>query len=60
MQKIAFSLVKGRLALGSPGWLVVHHHAANGLIHRKIVIGCPLVITIVIPFTKLDQNRNKE
>ena len=33
LQKTAFSLVKSRLALGSPGWLFVgyHHPAENGL-----------------------------
>ena len=47
LQKTAFSLVKGRLALGGPSWLVVRHHAEDGLIHKKIVIGCPLVITTI-------------
>ena len=44
LQKTAFSLVKSRLALGSPGWLFVCHHAKNGLIH-KMVVDCPIVIT---------------
>ena len=39
------TLVKSRLALGSPGCLVVCHHAKNGPIQRKMVIGGPLVIT---------------
>ena len=34
LKKTAFSLVKSRLA----------HHAKNGLIHRKMVVDCPLVI----------------
>ena len=42
------TVVKGRLALGSPGCLFVRlfvrHHAENGPIHRKIVFDCPLVI----------------
>ena len=48
------TLVKGRLALGSPGWLVVRlfvcHHAENGPIHRKMVVACPLVITSKVKF----------
>ena len=46
MQKTAFSLVKSRLALGSPGCLVVIvcHHAENGWIHRKITVYCDLMI----------------
>ena len=51
LQKTSFSVVKSRLALGSPGWLVVHsvgcHHAKNGLIHRKIIVDFPLVITSI-------------
>ena len=34
LQKTAFSLVKSRLALGSPGWSFVCHHAENAPIHR--------------------------
>ena len=34
----AFSLVKSRLALGSPGCLVGCHHAKNGLMHGKMVV----------------------
>ena len=48
-QHPTFSLVKNRLAPGSPGWsfvfLFVRHHAENGPIHRKMDIDCPLVIT---------------
>ena len=51
LQKTSFSVVKSRLALGSPGWLVVHsvecHHAKNGLIHRQIIVDFPLVITSI-------------
>ena len=47
LQKTAFSLVKGRLALGSPGCSVGRHHAENGPIHKKIVFGCPIVITTI-------------
>ena len=43
-----FSVVKSRLALGPTGWLFVCHHAENGLIHRKIVVDCPLLITSTI------------
>ena len=38
------TLVKGRLALGSPGCSFVRDHAENGPIHRKMVVNCPLVI----------------
>ena len=41
----AFSLVKSRLALGSPGCLVGCHHSKNGLMHGKMVAECPKVIT---------------
>ena len=44
------TLVKSRLALGSPGCLVVCHHAENGPIHRKMVVACPLVITSKVKF----------
>ena len=44
-EKTAFSLVKSRLVLGSPGCLVGCHHAKNGLMHRKMVLECPKVIT---------------
>ena len=43
-------LVKSRLALGSPGWSFVCHHAENGPIHRKMVVACPLVITSKVKF----------
>ena len=50
-QKTAFSLVKSRLALGSPSclvvWLCVCHHAENGPIHRKMVVDCTLAITSI-------------
>ena len=50
-QKTSFSLVKSRLALGSPGWLVLHsvgcHYARNGLIYRKIIVDFPLVVTSI-------------
>ena len=62
--KATLSLVKSRLALGSPGWLVVHsvecHHAKNGLIHRQIIVDFPLVITSIcdtIFKTRPDQMR---
>ena len=46
-----WSLVKSRLALGSPGWLfvrsVVCHHAENGPIHMKMAVDCPIVITSI-------------
>ena len=38
------TLVKGRLALGSPGCSFVRDHVENGPIHRKMVVDCPLVI----------------
>ena len=51
LQKTAFSMVKSRLALGSPNRLVVRlvgcHHAENGLIPRKMVVDCPIVITSI-------------
>ena len=34
-----------KLALGSPRWLVGCHHAQNGLIHRKMVVDCPIPVT---------------
>ena len=39
------TLVKSRLALGSPGCSFVRDHAENGPIHRKMVVDCPLMIT---------------
>ena len=39
------TLVKSRLALGSPGCSFVRDHAENGPIQRKMVVDCPLVIT---------------
>ena len=59
------TLVKGRLALGSPGWLVVRlfvcHHAENGPIHRKMVVDCPLVIISKVKlFFRPDKTRKKE
>ena len=44
------TLVKSRLALGSPGCLFIRHHAENGPIHRKMDIACPLVITSKVKF----------
>ena len=48
------TLVKSRLALGSPGCSFVRsfvcHHAENGPIHRKMVVACPLVITSKVKF----------
>ena len=44
------TLVKSRLALGSPGCSVVRDHAENGPIHRKMVVACPLVITSKVKF----------
>ena len=38
------TLVKSRLALGSPGWLLGCHHAENGRKHRKIAVDCALMI----------------
>ena len=58
-----WSLVKSRLALGSPGWLfvrsVVCHHAKNGPIHMKMVVDCPIVITSIddtLLLTRSDQD----
>ena len=48
LHKTAFSVVKSRLALGSPVvWSVAFHHAKSGLLHRKMVIDCPIVITSI-------------
>ena len=44
------TLVKSRLALGSPGCSFVCDHAKNGPIHRKMVVACPLVITSKVKF----------
>ena len=38
LQKIVFSVVKSRLALGSSVCLVVRHNAKNGPIHKKMVV----------------------
>ena len=44
-------MVKSRLALGSTGCLFVClvgcHHAENGLIYRKMVVDCLIVITCI-------------
>ena len=44
--RTAFSLVKSRLAIGSPGCsvVIVRHHAENGSIHRKIAVDWALMI----------------
>ena len=62
LQNTAFSLVKGRLALGSPGCRsFVRHHAENGPIHRKMVVDCPLVIISKVKlFFRPDKTRKKE
>ena len=54
------TLVKSRLALGSPGCRsFVRHHAKNGPIQRKMVIDCPLVITSKVKhFFRPDKTRN--
>ena len=65
LQKTAFSLVKSRLALGSPGCSFVRsigcHHAENGPIHRKMVVACPLpsdhIQSKILFQTKQDQER---
>ena len=56
------TLVKGRLALGSPGCRsFVRHHAENGPIHRKMVVDCPLVIISKVKlFFRPDKTRKKE
>ena len=59
------TLVKSRLALGSPGCsfvcLFVRHHAENGPIHRKMVVDCPLVIISKVKlFFRPDKTRKKE
>ena len=59
------TLVKGRLALGSPGCSFVRsfvcHHAENGPIHRKMVVDCPLVIISKVKlFFRPDKTRKKE
>ena len=55
------TLVKGRLALGSPGCLFVRDHAENGPIHRKMVVDCPLVIISKVKlFFRPDKTRKKE
>ena len=59
------TLVKSRLALGSPGWLfvrsVVCHHAENGPIHMKMVVDCPQVITSKVKlFFGPDKTRKME
>ena len=55
------TLVKSRLALGSPGCSVVCHHAENGPIHRKMVVACPLVITSKVKlYFRPDRTRKEE
>ena len=55
------TLVKSRLALGSPGCLFVCDHAENGPIQRKMVVDCPLVITTKVKlFFRPDKTRKKE
>ena len=59
------TLVKSRLALGSPGCSFVRsfvcHHAKNGPIQRKMVIDCPLVITSKVKlFFRPDKTRKKK
>ena len=61
LQKTAFSLVKSRLALGSPGCSVGRHHAENGPIHRQLAVDCPLVITSIVETlfqTRLEKRNN--
>ena len=37
------------------------NHAENGLIHRKMVVDCPLVITSKVkPFSRLDNTRKED
>ena len=48
-----FTLVKSRLLLGSPSWSVGCFHAENDLIHRKMVVNCPIMITSKVkPFSR--------
>ena len=55
------TLVKSRLALGSPSWLFGCHHAENGPIYRKVVVDCPLVITSKVKlFSRPDKTRKEE
>ena len=55
------TLVKGRLALGLPGFLFVRYHAENGPIHRKMVVDCALVIISKVKlFFRPDKTRKKE
>ena len=45
LQKTAFSLVKSRLALRSPGWLFgCLSPCQNGLTHSNMVVDCPILI----------------
>ena len=54
------TLVKSRLALGSPGWLVVTV-PKKAPIHRKMVVDCPLVITSKVKlFLRPDKTRTEE
>ena len=42
-------------------FFVCRHHAENSLIHRKMVVDCPLVITSKAkPFSRLDMTSKKE
>ena len=54
-----WSLVKSRLALGSPGWPFARSVVAeNGPIHMKMVVDCPIVITSIddtLLLTRSDQ-----
>ena len=47
LQNTAFSLVKSRLALGSPCCLFGCHHAENDRTHRRMAVNCPLATTSI-------------
>ena len=47
LQKTAFSLVKSSLALGLQKLFKRMHHVENGIIHRKMAINYPFVITFL-------------
>ena len=45
--------LRKRLLLGSPSWSVGCIHAENDLIHRKMVVNCPIMITSKVkPFSR--------
>ena len=56
--KTQYLLVKSRLALGSLVWLFVRQHTKNGLIHRSMVVDCPVITSICETLFKTRQGES--